>query len=83
MAVKKKTGFPGVRFKEFPSRKKQGKYEKYYSVRYRRHGQSVEEGIGWGTGTGKKAVGITPQYCSGIRTDIINNIRGGSGFQVY
>ena len=81
MAVKKKTKFPGVRYKEYPTRKREGKYEKYYSIRYQRHGRAIEECVGWGTGAGKKEVGVTPKYCSGLREKIVSNIKTGQGYQ--
>ena len=70
-----KTRFPGVRFKEPGTRRLKGRVEKYFSIRYRRSGKLVEEGVGW------ESAGITPQFCSNLRTNIISNIRTGQGFQ--
>ena len=41
------TKFPGVRYRTHKTRKHMGKYDKYFSVRYRINGKAKEEGIGW------------------------------------
>jgi integrase len=71
MTTWKKTKFPGVRYKEPGTRRFKGKPEKYFSIRYKRNGKSVEEGAGW------ESAGVTPQYCSQLRTQIVQNIRAG------
>jgi len=81
MTIWKKTKYPGVRYKDSPLRKREGKYEKYYAIRYQRHGQSIEEGVGWGAGTGKNEKGFTPKYCSNLREEIVANIKVGKGPQ--
>ncbi len=77
MAVKKKTKFPGVRYKESPARRHKRKPERYYSIRYQRHGKSVEEGVGW------ESAGVTAQYCSNLRGELVTNIRTGRGDQSF
>jgi integrase len=43
-----KTQYPGVRYYEHPSRKRRdGQPDRYFSIRYRREGRLVEEGLGW------------------------------------
>ncbi|MBT4047968.1 MAG: site-specific integrase, partial [Nitrospina sp.] len=71
MTTWKKTKFPGVRYKEPGKRRFKGKPEKYFSIRYKRNGKSIEEGAGW------ESAGVTPQYCSQLRTQIVQNIRAG------
>jgi hypothetical protein len=78
MTTWKKTRFVGVRFRESATRKHKGKPEKYYSIRYRSHGKTVEEGVGWESETIKTG-NITPQYCSSRRGEIIHNLRMGEG----
>ncbi len=43
----KKTRFPGVRFREHPTRKFNGKPDKYFVIRYKVGGKSKEEALGW------------------------------------
>ena len=75
MSKWKKTKFPGVRFREVETRRHRGKSEKYYAIRYKSHGQAKEEGVGW------ESAGITPQYASNIRSQIVQNIRTGHDYQ--
>ena len=75
MTTWKKARFVGVRYRESKTRRFKGKPERYYSVRYKRHGQTIEEGIGW------ESSGIGPQYCSNLRGQIVSNIQTGRGFQ--
>jgi integrase len=75
MSKWKKTKFPGVRFREVDTRRYKGKSEKYYAIRYKSNGQAKEEGIGW------EGAGISPQYASNIRSQIVQNIRTGHGYQ--
>ncbi len=45
---KVKTQFPNIRYYEHPTRKlKNGKYDKYFSLRYKDEKRGVEEGLGW------------------------------------
>ena len=44
---KQKTIYPGVRFREHPTRKYNGKQDRYFFIRYRYQGKLKEEGIGW------------------------------------
>jgi len=74
MTTWKATKYPGIRYK-VTDRKFRGRAEKYYSIRYKRHGKSIEEGIGW------ESAGISSEYCSQLRSKIITNIRTGQGYQ--
>ncbi len=42
-----KTNFPGVRYREHPTRKHGVKFDRYFAIRYQHDGKRVEEGIGW------------------------------------
>lgn len=70
-----KTRYPGVRYKESPTRKHKGRPEKYFSIRYSREGRSIEEGCGW------EGSGVTQQYAANLRSQITQNIRSAAGFQ--
>ncbi len=45
--LKQKTIYPGVRFRENPNRKFNGKPDRYFFIRYRYQGRHKEEGVGW------------------------------------
>lgn len=48
MAMKRfKTNFPGVRYKEHPTRKHGIKHDRYFSIYYYINGKKREEGLGW------------------------------------
>jgi integrase len=48
MASKKfSTQYTGVRYREYPSRKHNGKPDRYFFVRYKIGGKLKEEGVGW------------------------------------
>ena len=49
MAKWVKTTFPGVRFKEHPTRKNGVKRDQYFTIRYKLNGKDKEEGLGWAT----------------------------------
>jgi integrase len=42
-----KTRFPGVRYREHPTRKHGVSKDRYFSIRYQRDGKRIEEGLGW------------------------------------
>ena len=71
----KKTRFVGVRVKESPTRKYKGKADKYFLIRYGKDGKIIQEGVGW------SSEGITAQYASNLRGEILSNIRLGRGHQ--
>jgi integrase len=50
MAIKwQKTTFPGVRFREHPTRKNGVRHDQYFTIRYKLNGKDKEEGLGWGS----------------------------------
>jgi integrase len=50
MAIKRyKTEYPGVRYKEHPTRKHGIRADRYFSVVYRLGSKVIEEGLGWGS----------------------------------
>lgn len=60
MAAKRfSTGYPGVRYREHPTRKHGVKRDRYFFVYYRLNGKKVEEGLGWASKgmTAEKAAG--------------------------
>jgi len=42
-----KTNFPGVRYREHPTRKNGVRRDQYFTIRYKLAGKDKEEGIGW------------------------------------
>ena len=47
MAKWHKTTFPGVRFREHPTRKNGVRRDQYFTIRYKHNGKDREEGLGW------------------------------------
>lgn len=45
-----KTDFPGVRYREHPTRKNGVKKDQYFTIRYKLAGKDKEEGLGWAKG---------------------------------
>ena len=66
------TKFVGIRYREDPDKRFQGRADRYYFIRYQK-GKQVEEGVGWAS------QGMTPQQASNLRGEIVANIRTGSG----
>jgi integrase len=75
MAKWSKSRFVGVRFWESDTRKFKGKADRCFIVRYKAHGRTISETVGWASH------GVTAQYASNIRGEIVQNIRQGQGFQ--
>ncbi|CCK80034.1 tyrosine-type recombinase/integrase [Desulfobacula toluolica] len=50
MAKWKSSKYPGVRFREHPTRKHGVSFDKYFAIRYQRDGKRKEEGLGWTSG---------------------------------
>lgn len=46
----KSTKFPGVRYREHPTRKHGVQKDKYFAIRYQKDGKRREEGLGWASG---------------------------------
>jgi len=70
-----KTKHVGVRYWESETRKFKGKPDRCFVIRFKCHGKSITETIGW-LSEGKSA-----QYAANIRSEITGNIRAGQGFQ--
>ncbi len=76
MPTKKcKSDYPGVRYREHDTRKHGVMKDRYFFVRYRLHGKSVEEGVGWAT------KGMTAKKANAILAELQNNHRLGVGPQ--
>jgi integrase len=69
------TQYPGVRFREHPDRKYNNKPDRYYVIRYKRQGKLIGESVGW------SSQGMNAQKGNRIRSEIVQNIREGRGFQ--
>jgi integrase len=65
------TSYVGVRYREHPTRKHNGKPDRYYVIRYKRGRNLVGEGAGWNSD------GVTGQKAHILRAEIIQNIREG------
>ncbi|MGO9530436.1 MAG: tyrosine-type recombinase/integrase [Syntrophobacteraceae bacterium] len=61
------TPYPGVRFREHPVRKHNGKSDRYFSIRYRLNGKLQEEGVGFAS------EGMNPQKASIILAELKKN----------
>ena len=82
--AKIKTQYPGVRYYEHSTRKmRNGQPDRYFSIRFKQDGRTVEEGMGWATEEwnaekahkvlaeirGNKRTGQGPQSLSDMRKD--------------
>ncbi len=76
----KKTKYVGVRFRQSQTRRYQGRKEKYFSIRYKRAGRTIEEAVGWESEI-VNGHNVNAQHASRIRGEITANIRVGSGYQ--
>ncbi|HBT88148.1 site-specific integrase [Desulfobacter sp.] len=68
-----KTQFPGVRYREHPQRKHNGKPDRYFSIRYKILGKLKEEALGW------SSEGWNAQKASLQRSELVGNQKKGSG----
>jgi integrase len=68
-----KTKHVGVRFWESETRKFKGKPDRCFVVRYKNHGRTVSDTVGW------LSEGISAQYAANLRSEITSNIRLGQG----
>ena len=68
-----KTQFPGVRYREHPGRKHNGKPDRYFAIRYKVFGKAKEEALGW------SSQGWNAQKVSLQRSELINNQKKGDG----
>ena len=71
-----KSTYPGVRYREHPSRKlRSGQADRYFAIRYRQAGKSMEEALGWAS------EGWNAEKAHGVLTRIKENVRTGLGPQ--
>lgn len=69
--MKVKTQYPGVRYRESEKKLNRGKPDRYYFIRYKRAGKTVEEAVGWSSD------GMNERKADKIRGDLMENIRLG------
>ncbi len=69
------TQYPGVRFREHPTRKYRGKPDRYFVIRYKRQGKLIGESVGWAS------QGMNAQKANRIRSEIVQNIKKGKSPQ--
>lgn len=65
------TQYPGVRYREHSERKYNGKPDRYFFIRYKRQGKTIEEAFGWAS------TGANAQKANKVRSELIENIRLG------
>jgi integrase len=68
-----KTQYRGIRYREHPERKYNGKPDRYFTIRYKINGKLKEEGIGWASEE------WNAQKVSLLRNDLIKGHKTGSG----
>ena len=69
-----KTKYVGVRYWESETRKLKGKPDRCFVIRFKNHGRTVSETVGW------LSEGFSAQYAANVRSEITSNIRMGQGF---
>lgn len=67
------TSYPGVRYREHPTRKHGIKLDRYFFIRYKLDGKDKEEGVGWSSAE------MTAEKANKLLADIRENIRKGIG----
>jgi len=67
------TKYPGVRYRQHPTRKHGIQFDQYYVIYYRHDGKNYEEGVGWAS------QGWTLQKVSKVLGDLKQNQRKGEG----
>ena len=75
MTTYNRTRYLGVRFKDVSTRTHKGKPDRYFLIRYGREGRTVNEGVGF------SSEGVDAKYASTVRSEIVKNIRLGTGCQ--
>jgi len=68
-----KTRYTGVRSWQSETRKYRGRPDRCFVVRYKRHGKTITETVGW------QSEGFTQEFCSNLRGQIVANIKTGQG----
>lgn len=72
---KPKTQYVGVRYREHPTRRHNGKPDRYFMIRYRVNGQLKEEGLGWSSQE------WNAQKAASVRNDLLKGHKIGEGPQ--
>ena len=67
------TNLPGARYREHPSRKHNGRADRYFTIRYKTGGKLKEEGLGWAS------EGLNAQKASLLRSELQKNNKTGDG----
>jgi len=70
-----KSDYPGIRFREHPTRKHGIKKDRYFVISYRLNGKRKDESIGWAS------KGWTLKKANKILSELQENHRNGSGYQ--
>ncbi len=65
------TQYPGIRYRKHTTRKFNGKLDRYFFIRYKCNGKTIEEAVGW------TSHGMNAQKATKIRSDLIQNIKLG------
>ena len=68
-----KTQFPGVRYREHPTKRYSGRPDKYFTIRYKRNGKLKEESLGWAS------EGWNAQKASITRNGLVKAFKAGEG----
>lgn len=68
-----KTQFPGVRYREHPTRKHNGRPDRYFTIRYKIDGKLKEEALGWASQR------WNAQKASLLRNELIRGHKTGDG----
>ena len=73
MTTRYKTQYPGVRYREHPTKKHGKNYDRYFIIRYKINGKPKEEGLGWSSD------GWNAQKAANLRAELLENQRRGEG----
>jgi len=69
----KASDYPGVRYREHPTRRRGTRPDRYFVIRYKHNGKSHEEGLGWAS------EGFSAEQASQVRGQLRQNQKMGSG----
>jgi len=68
-----KSQFPGVRYREHPTKRYSGRPDRYFTIRYKRNGRLKEEALGWAS------EGWNAQKASITRNELVKAHKTGEG----
>jgi len=69
----KPSAYPGVRYREHPTRRRGAKPDRYFVIRYKLDGKTREEGLGWSSD------GYSAEQASQVRAQLRQNQKLGQG----